>query len=204
MTTIERVQSAIDRAERGESILPPEVLDLHGMSSQKVRHFLSNLDAKRYLEVGVWTGSTFISACWGHQIDATAVDDFSQFNETGNAEQCFLANCRALMHNKIKLLNRPFVEYDHWELPGHVDTFFYDGGHEWRDHYDAIRHAAPHLAEEAVIVVDDSNIPGVIEATRQGIYSAGLETLREWELPAAHNGDTEQWWNGLYVAVVGK
>ena len=202
MTTAERVQSAIDKAERGESILPPEVLALHGMSSPKVRHFLSNLNAKRYLEVGVWTGSTFISACWGHDIEATAVDDFSQFNETGNAEQCFLANCRAFLHHPIRLINRSILQCQ--ELPDGVDTFFYDGGHTRQETYDAIRHAAPHLAEEAVVIVDDSNIEGVVNAAQDAIYSSGLRVVRDWGLPAANNGDTAQWWNGLYVAVVRK
>ena len=55
-----------------------------------------------------------------------------------------------------------------------------------------------------MIVVDDTHQPGVLEATRQGLHEAGADVLHEWLLPARFNGDTEQWWNGLYVAAVHK
>ena len=47
------------------------------MASGKVRHLLNNLAARRYLEVGVWKGATFVAACYGRRLEsATAIDNF--------------------------------------------------------------------------------------------------------------------------------
>ena len=63
-TMIEQVGQAIDMAERNESKLIPEILNLEGMSSSKNRHFLYNLinSDDWYLEIGCWKGSTLVSA----------------------------------------------------------------------------------------------------------------------------------------------
>ena len=65
-TCIDRINFSIEQAKNGVSKLPVEVLDLPGMSSYKVRHFLNNLCARfintSYMEVGCYKGSTLISA----------------------------------------------------------------------------------------------------------------------------------------------
>ena len=90
------------------------------------------------------------------------------------------------------------------ELPQNIDVFFYDGDHGPEAQRQAIIHAWPALADEAIILIDNTNHPGVLEATRQGLAAVGANVLDEWLLPARFNGDTEQWWNGLYVAAVRK
>jgi len=64
---IEHVKKSIRNAYIGDSKLNNDILMLNGMSSSKVRHLLNNLCAlpeASYLEIGVWQGSTFISALY--------------------------------------------------------------------------------------------------------------------------------------------
>jgi hypothetical protein len=88
MINIEHIQTSINNAEKGISQLPPAILGMEGMSSNKVRHFLNNVcnfDREiviNYLEVGVWRGSTFCSAIFNNCLNyAVAIDNFTEFNE---------------------------------------------------------------------------------------------------------------------------
>jgi len=204
--TVERVERAIAAAERRESKLSREALSVPGMASGKVRHLLNNLAAKRYLEVGVWKGATFVAACYGRRLEsATAIDNFSGFQDGPGGDERFLANVSAMLPDQpVKLHSVSFFDLPAEELPQNVDVFFYDGDHRPEAQRQAIIHAWPALDDEAIIVIDDTHHPGVLEATRQGLAAVGANVLREWLLPARFNGDTEQWWNGLYVAALRK
>lgn len=203
---VERVERAIQRAERRQSSLSREALELPGMSSGRVRHFLNNLQPQRYLEVGVWRGSTFLASCFGNDVEsATAIDDFSQFQDDDSGERQFRENMERLLPGQpYTLWNQSFFDVPREQLPQNVDVYFYDGDHSYESQRRAIVHAWPSLQKEAVIVVDDSLLPGVLEGTRQGLQDVQAEILHEWNLPARYNGDAEQWWDGLYVAAVRK
>ena len=200
---ITKVEMALAKALHHESILPPEVLNLHGMSSAKVRHFLSNLvqpwDA--YLEIGSWTGSTFISATYGKEFERqpVAVDNFSEF---GGPRDQFIANASRLLPHGWRL-----IEMDCFTLDckanqlENIDIFFYDGGHDEASQRRALTHFKFAFKSEFILIVDDWNMPTVQRGTAEGIMEAKIEVIRDWVLPAAYNGDHEQWWDGLYVAV---
>ena len=71
LSLIEHVKQSIQNAELGISQLNSKILNLEGMSSDKVRHFLNNicsLEHGNYLEIGVWKGSTFISALYKNKL----------------------------------------------------------------------------------------------------------------------------------------
>jgi len=204
---IDFVASSIDSSERLLSQLSPDVLALKGMSSPKVRHLLNNLGAHpntRYLEVGVWAGSTFISALYGNArtiIGADAIDNFSQFD---GSRETFEANCRAhLGDRRFNLHIHSFREVTPTLQPP-INVYFYDGNHSALDQRDALLHFWPCLADEFVFVVDDWNCPDAKLGTQDGIAKSECEVTKYWELPAAFNGDTQQWWNGLFVAVIHK
>ena len=78
---IQKVEYSISNAERGISSLASEILKLEGMSSPKVRHLLNNLCAlpgARYLEIGSYKGSTWISALYNNSstlISSTSIDN---------------------------------------------------------------------------------------------------------------------------------
>jgi hypothetical protein len=78
-----KVKAALNRAIVGEGKLSPELLSIDGMSGKKYRMLINNLiesigDA-RYLEIGVWQGSTFCSAINKNKVRALAIDNWTQF-----------------------------------------------------------------------------------------------------------------------------
>lgn len=200
-----RVGSVIAGAEKGSSSLPDEILALPGMSSAKVRHFLSNLvlDSDHYLEVGVWKGSTFISALYGKPAaQAMAVDNWSEF---GAPSVQFRVNVEKWLGG-YGIHVRDQNAFD-LKLPLPIDPvtiYLYDGGHDVVSHTRAFTHFAPSLADPCICIVDDWNMPAAQEGTRAGLAEAGLTVACEWALPAAYNGDHAQWWNGLWVGIVQK
>ena len=62
---IEFIEKCIKDAEEYRSKLIPQVLELHGMSGHKIKHFLNNILSSshvNYLEIGAYKGATFASA----------------------------------------------------------------------------------------------------------------------------------------------
>lgn len=201
------VSAAIGDAERLCSKLSEEILGIAGMSSPKVRHLLNNLcqrDRARYLEVGVWAGSTFVSALFGNRNTVTAADAIDNFSQFGGTRKTFDDNCRR------HIVDVPFTVHESGfrdvtpDLTPLVNIYFYDGDHSAADQRDAILHFQPCLANEFVLLVDDWNWPDVKCGTYEALAKSGMRLGRYWELPADYNGDTAQWWNGLFVAVINK
>ena len=187
-TITDRVNIAIRGADNFASRLTADELAIEGMSSPKVRHFLRNLAAQNYLEVGSWKGST-VRAAGARQ--ATCIDNWSGF---GGPRTEFIANTSGL---PVTLTDADAGTVDLKRLPNGVDVFFYDGDHGAEATEYTIRRMLPLLAREAALVVDDSNMPGVVDAALRAVH--GLTIVRRWDLPAAYNGDVGQWWNGLLV-----
>src|SRR3989304_1141005 len=83
------VIESITASERMKSRIPEEVAQLRGFSSPKIRHFLNNLCSFgecKYLEIGTWSGSTLIPAMYGNDVEAMAIDNFSQFGPEQHAD----------------------------------------------------------------------------------------------------------------------
>lgn len=82
-----RVENAIKNADGLLTKLGRDQFDVIGMSSTKVRIFLNEIikpDTK-YLEIGVWAGSTFVAALHGNTpLSAIAIDNFSEFTDDIN------------------------------------------------------------------------------------------------------------------------
>jgi len=63
---IQLIEDSIKNAEKGISALHSDILTISGASSPKVRHLLNNINRyfsdQTYLEIGCFTGSTFVSS----------------------------------------------------------------------------------------------------------------------------------------------
>ena len=197
---IERVKTAIASADNGESVLTDDHLAVEGMSSPKVRHLLCNLQAENYLEVGSWRGSTLVAAA-GTATRLTAIDDFSQFDD-GTVQESLLANVERFALGRANVITESLFTVDSLQLPTGVDVCFYDGDHDPERTRQAIIRLFPCLAMESILLVDDTNFAGVVEATRSALAECGADIAFQQILPANGNGDVEQWWNGLWIGVV--
>jgi hypothetical protein len=204
---VEHVEWSIREAEALRSHLEPDVLALEGMSSPRVRHVLNNLvspPGSRYLEVGVWKGSTFIAAIQHNRVErAVAVDNWSQFQ---GPREDFHRNVAALLgaNPAVRVLEADIFALEPAKLGGPFNVYLYDGAHDQLSQERAFTHVDPALERAFVAVVDDWNEKPVRHGTLKAFADLGYEILFQRALPARGNGDTEQWWNGLFVAVVRK
>ncbi len=206
---IKHVEKSLDQAYNASSKLTAQALDIQGMSSAKVRHFLNNLCSlpnTHYLEIGVWHGSTWISALLGNEAtisSAVAIDNWSQFAENGTE---FLSNCHRF------LPNFPFKFYsaDCFSLNANstckspVSIYFFDGEHSELAHELAFTHYNSVLDDLFIAVIDDWNYPPVQIGTENAFKKLNYTILYEKHLPSTCLGDLDNWWNGLYVAVISK
>ena len=218
MDRTEIIKTAIEKAERGESKLTPEILAMEGMSSAKIRHCLNNLiglsEDVKYLEIGVWKGSTFISALYHNNFEsAVGNDNFAEFIQEEDSMK--IAND---FHNNLMLLGDEwpeglyFVQDNFRNLPAFFvpnkflkfNIYFYDGGHSVQDHYDAFKILDPHLEDEFIAIVDDWNMEAAKAGTRKAFEELKYKVVYERELPADYNGDFQKWWDGFYVAHIKK
>lgn len=206
---ISHVEDSISKAEKGISKLTKEVLQIKGMSSSKVRHFLNNLNSmpnSAYLEIGCWQGSTWVSGLYGNEstlVSAIAIDDWSLFS---GPKQEFARNCAYfLKNNTYQFFSEDCFKLNLGSRFSHpMNVYFYDGGHLEIDQELAFTYYNDVLDDVFVAVVDDWNFKEVPVGTRRAFAKLNYEILFETVLPARWNGDVDNWWNGLYVAVIRK
>lgn len=204
MITVEEIQILIDRIERGEILRELPVIE--GYSSTKVRQLLNALnshpDTKRYLEIGVHLGSTFIPAIFGNSVQATCIDNWSRF---GNRRPHFEANLKEyLPKRKVNLIANDAFTVDLTSVLQPVDVYFFDGEHTFDDQYKAYTYYDQVFADRFVTLVDDWNWAEPRDATRKAFKDLGYNVIHEWQLEGDYNGTERAWWNGLGVFVVEK
>lgn len=204
---ISHVKTSIENAEKGKSKITPEVFRITGPSSPKVRHFLNNVCSMpntSYLELGCSRGSTFVSALYGNKenvVNAVTIDNWA----TGGKEE-FFKNCdKFLKGSKLTAYCNDFFEIDvNAVIEDPVNVYFLDGDHSKEGMEMAFTYYTTVLDDVFIAIVDDWNWKDVQEGTEEAFNKLNYTILYEIALPASQNGDTAQWWNGLYVAVVRK
>ena len=151
-----------------------------------------------YVEVGCWQGLSLAGALHGHPaVAAYACDDFSEFGGPRVALNATLARWTAPGQVRFHDADfRRFLREAPW-APARVGAYFYDGGHDFDDQFVALQAMLPHLAADAVVVVDDTNWRHVRAANRLfAEHARGFELVRDLRTPSAF---APTWWNGLQV-----
>jgi len=202
----EMIDNAILNALNGESKLTKEILDLEGMSSNNVRHFLNNLisyiDDVKYLEVGIWKGSTFISALYNNTYTyATAVDNFCSFGSPKEESRLNLKNFINVPNENTEFIES---EFEKIIFTKKYNVYFYDGEHDALSQENAFVLLNNNLYDNFIAIVDDWNHLPTKEGTLSAFKKLNYNVLSEWELSSNGNADTKNWWNGLYVALIEK
>lgn len=205
---IDHVQSSIELAEEGHSQLSNEILQLTGMSSPKVRHLLNNLARRpdtHYLEIGLWAGSTFVSALYsnGNTTLGVGIDNWSQFG--GPYQMCMDRCAQFLEPGSYEVFSRDCFGIDpakYVKVPANL--YFFDGDHSQESQRQAFTHYDSVLDQLFIAIVDDWNWGQVRQGTMLAFSQLGYQVLYEVALPSDGNGDVAKWWNGLYVAVIRK
>jgi len=210
---IQHIENSIKNAYENKSKLNKEVLECSGFSSSKIRHLLNNIldyQDSNYLEIGVFQGSTFISALYENNVNsAYAIDNWSEFNEYGYIKGLFKTNC-----DKFNIMNYELWEIDCFKLDlskikHKINVYFYDGKHDHISQYKALKYYYPILADEFIFMVDDFDSytykwQEVEKGTKFVIRDLNLQVLYENHLRSIGRNAKDSWWNGFYVSYLKK
>jgi hypothetical protein len=159
-------------------------------------------EGEAYLEVGALKGRSMAGAL----LDApyrsyVTVESFREFGMLAEASRAELAanldryggGRRVIVREGdcFAVMARPGA------VPEPVGVYFYDGAHTGLAHYLALGVVEPLLADEAVVLVDDSSYPMVEAATRRYLARhPGWTVLRDIRAERDHD---PRWANGLLV-----
>ncbi|MDR3646468.1 MAG: class I SAM-dependent methyltransferase [Candidatus Babeliales bacterium] len=204
---VNHVVKSIKNADNKTSQLNSDILKLEGMSSDKVRHLLNNicsLKNGRYLEIGVWKGSTFVSALYNNTklLEATAIDNWAQF--TGPKQEFQNNLNKFILPSAYKFYESDCFKFDIKNIKNKINIYFYDGGHTFEEQRLAFAYYNEILEDQFIAIVDDYNWKEVQDGTQAAFKDLGYKVLYEKFLPSSQNMDTSTWWNGIYVAVISK
>lgn len=169
---------------------------------QLLSHAVSFLEnGERYAEVGTFQGGTLIGALLRHPtVLATAIDNFSEFDPHGTNHHALGANLsRFGLQDRVEFLNASFeqVFLENSVTGGNFGVYLYDGIHDYRSQLLGLQLAIPHLAERALIIVDDSNFPAAKQAAWDFVaLRPEASVLAEVRTPGNRH---PTFWNGLML-----
>lgn len=221
MDLVKHIDESIEWGRLEVSKLTQDILDIHGITSNKVKCFLNNIcniDNATYLELGVFRGATFCSAIYGNDIYSIAVDNFMSPNLTPRGvshkisnyyrhnidiipQEEFLDNVKRFGDvDKISVYKTDYQMFDFSPL-SNVDIIFYDGETKFHDQYTALRNMLPIFSDETILIMDDWNWKN--GALDQFIQDNNLFILHSKELFTSGE-DPDDFWNGLGIFLIGK
>jgi hypothetical protein len=215
MDLTNHIDESIHWGEMEVSKLTQDVMDIHGITSNKVRCFLNNICSigGNYLEIGVFRGATFCSAIYGNDIHTIGLDNFASPNlmpmgvsqklatylkqniDTPPQED-FINNVKRFgVTGKIDVYKTDYTTFDYSQLPK-LDIVFYDGDTRFHDQYVTLKKVVPQFNKQTILIMDDWN-------WNSGAFGKVVE---EENLIITHyreiftNGeDMDSFWNGLGI-----
>lgn len=214
MYLIDLAELSYKKAYKKMSNIDINLLEIEGMSGVNHRHFINNIcggKGTRYLEVGLWAGSTFCSAISNNSGTFVGIDNWSEFNDHNNIRDLFYGNL-----NRFKgRLNPLILEQDCWKvkLKQKFNIFTYDGEHSKENHFKALKYFYDNLDDVFVFIVDDWNWTNVREGTLKSIDENNLKILYSQEVMTTKNNrhplpenarQRSDWHNGVSYFVLSK
>src|SRR5208282_3368053 len=151
-----------------------------------------------YVEVGCYKGASLVgAAAFNPHARIFACDNFSQFDGAADALRRTLdARTASGQVTFCDMDFRDFLVAAPWR-PARIGAYFYDGGHSFRDQYDGVALAIGHLADDAVVIVDDTNKRAARSANELVARALpGFELVLDLRTPRNHS---PTWWNGVQV-----
>ena len=215
---VDRVIRAIDAAVDDNSRFNPEGYDVLGLSSTKIRHFLNNLCSERgtvYVDAGCYIGSTLFAALMNNSaVKAYAIDDYSDGvvkphnrsladkYEIDNPIDSFIQNAEKWMNVdcSVGFCVKPLlqVEFNEQYKPNVV---FYDAQND-ENMVANLEHIHKQAEDSYILIVDDANFEGVVNYTNT--FTEDKNVIYERTIRTETPEDENDWWNGIYVAVIEK
>lgn len=202
---------AVAMAITNQTKLTPEILSMEGMSANGNRILLnalcSNVKAK-YLEIGSWKGSTFVSALYKNaNVEGTSIDHHQEFkgHMFESSSELLKANCEKYLTNgeNYTLLTEDCFKTT-FPTTQLYDIYLYDGWHSYEDQKKALSYYYDNLKPIFYYICDDYSIDRVEKGTQDAFKELDIQILSEHKLYGnqlvpfcAKTG----FWNGYYVAL---
>lgn len=189
------------------------------MTGLKTRHFYNNLLSKensRYLEIGVWKGSSTCSAMCNNNASVVCIDNFSErFGTTSdssyNVRNTFLSNFeRYKGQNEASFIEGDCFNIDISQFKNKFNIYLYDGAHDEISQFRAIEYYLNVLDDIFVFIVDDWNLANARNGTLDSIEKNNLNILWKKEIRSendtmkSHEDGVKNWWNGIVVFLLQK
>lgn len=206
---VDHVEISFERAELLQSKISQDIKDMEGMTGEKTRHFYNNLltmpDA-RYLEIGVWKGSSCCAAMFGNKAKIDLIDDFSGF---GSPKDEFMSNLVKYKDKNDVIFNEvDCFKIDPNLLRHKFNIFLFDGDHSHESQRKGLEYYLPVMEDEFIFIIDDWNWKQVRTGTKQAIRDNNLEVLYMKEIFTNNNdefnNDAKGWWNGICCVILKK
>jgi thiol-disulfide isomerase/thioredoxin len=205
---------ALVAKELVDSVNSSVEIDIPGLTSTRVQSLINKLakSSSKYLEIGSYQGATAAAALSGNNLHAYFVDTWQEAPqavregwETPNTNSLeeFKKNIDPYKgNNKVFISNSDMFKVNVKSISD-IDLFFYDGPHDFESTRNAVKYYSPVFANHSILIFDDANWTDVVQGAHKGILESGLKILYSKKVLNALESDTE-WWNGLYIVVVGK
>lgn len=149
---------------------------LGGMCSHRLAKLLNYAcrfqeSNERYLEIGTFTGFTLFSAGYESGRQFIGIDNFSEdfslpFSVRGRLEE----NIKRYPGGGYTVIESDFrtVELGRFLVDGaKIGVFLIDGKHTYEDVVESVSWAKDYLSDNALIVFDDLNVPGIRAAIEE-------------------------------------
>jgi hypothetical protein len=203
------MNQAVAKAILGIGKLTPEILHLEGMSSMANRVLLNNLceGNGKYLEIGSWKGSTFISALYKNTFcKGTSIDHHQEFTKSifATTAEFLKKNCETHLTNgeMYELITADCFQYKFPTFTDY-DIYFYDGWHSYEAQYKAIEYYYDNLKPFFYYICDDYSLERCEKATKDVFEKKGIQVITDYKLfgnQLIPECTRSGFWNGLYVA----
>jgi hypothetical protein len=192
--------------------LDSSLFQLEGFSGRKTRIFYNKLlqalkGDVRYLEIGVWKGSTFCSALYNNDLNkAVAVDNWSEFNGSITGfQETVRKTCGDVKYDFLDGDCFSDSILERCKALGPFNVYLYDGNHEEEFHEMALTKLRDCLDDTFIYICDDWNWSKVKNGTIKGLQ--GYNIIDSVEIHTNYGNDFERtmtWWNGIMIAVLKK
>lgn len=211
-----------------------EILNIDGMSSHKVRHFLnlicsSNIfNEKNYFEIGCASGSTYISSNFKSDLNSSYVCDLFLESKNGvDGREVFLENCLNILgYVPENIFNEDCFNIDLDKFNDKINMYFYDGDHSVKSHEKALTYFEKIFDDTVLVIIDDWDDWRVQLGTLVGLSKIDYD-IQTWSTAPGRTGflelnsiiikkhglilndkepfgDISRWWNGLMIMLLKK
>ena len=154
--------------------------------------------AESYVEIGAFKGASAIAAAHGCPRDVVTIDNFAM---EGAERDILERNLHAFGCDDVTVLEGDAFELLHGGALGdrRVGVYYYDARHKYDLQLEALRAIEPHLADRALLIVDDAEWEFVARAVRDYLEREP-RARRLFDIPGDDDGNSP-WWCGVSVLV---